>query len=236
MTGAKLSRSHRPISYYREDCHPKIYPEAMENFKHFFKDKAKISWEERLEGIKVNDPTRFVYIPPVAGRPVGLLPFGYIRPEERPIPKNSSEGGSESSSESESGNGSGTDTTSSSSSGSGSASVEYDTDSEVDDSDDEFTSSTINVQSHRSPTSSQQSGTIYNSSRENSFGFSSEYRVPRQTNANSQLGTIGQYNFQPSSQSHQTPNLSQSASFEINSQDEPCWDQLAEEMLAERGL
>ena len=37
------------------------------------------------QGIK--NPDLFVYTPPVPGRPVGLLPYGYKRPTVRPVPR-----------------------------------------------------------------------------------------------------------------------------------------------------
>jgi hypothetical protein len=82
MTGAKLSRSHRPVSYYREFCHPMDFPSAFFYFKHFFTKKTGINWDQRLESIKMPD-NFFVYTPPVLGRPVGILPDGYERPEYR---------------------------------------------------------------------------------------------------------------------------------------------------------
>lgn len=74
MTGAKLSRMHRPISYYREWCKPKPFPEAFHDFRHFFYDKTQIQWEDRLEGFR--RPNAFIYVPPVLGRPVGWVPLG----------------------------------------------------------------------------------------------------------------------------------------------------------------
>lgn len=104
----------------------------MKDFKQFFKDKTKITWDNRLEGIVIDDPKAFRYMPPVVGRPCGFLPFGYMRPEERSVTK--SEGEDSSGSGTGSGSGSGTETTTTASS---SESVEYDTDSEVDDTDEE---------------------------------------------------------------------------------------------------
>jgi hypothetical protein len=82
MTGAKLSRSHRPVTYYREYCHPMDFRHAFNWFCYFFAKKTGIDWDQRLEGIKMPD-NFFVYTPPVLGRPVGALPDGYKRPESR---------------------------------------------------------------------------------------------------------------------------------------------------------
>lgn len=81
MTGAKLSRQYRPTSFYRDVCRPKVFHEAFRDFKHFFQDKTQIAWDERLEGIKKDGA--FVYTPPILGRPVGVVPSGYVRPEWR---------------------------------------------------------------------------------------------------------------------------------------------------------
>lgn len=83
MVGAKLSRPHRPLSYYRETCRPKPFPEAFRDFKHFFHDKTHTHWDDRLEKIKRDGANAFTYTPPVLGRPVGALPTGYVRPEWR---------------------------------------------------------------------------------------------------------------------------------------------------------
>ncbi|RDW68403.1 hypothetical protein BP5796_09060 [Coleophoma crateriformis] len=82
MCGAMLSRPHRPNIYYREDCHPKYFHEAFADFKKFFERKTGVAWDDRLEGKKAGDD-KFVWTPPPLGRPVGLLPEGYIRPRYR---------------------------------------------------------------------------------------------------------------------------------------------------------
>lgn len=152
MFGAKLSRSHRPTSYYKEDCHVMEYHQAFKAFQKFFKEKTKVEWDLRCDikqihkelsekekemeresvkkGLLNGEKVRpFVWTPPPLGRPVGLLPLGYLRPEER-----------ESSSE-ESSSGSGTETNTSgagtSSSGGSGEDVVYDTNSEVESSDEE---------------------------------------------------------------------------------------------------
>jgi hypothetical protein len=124
------------------------YKTAFKHFQKFFKEKTKVEWDLRceikqihklekekekeeaarvkkglLEGEKVRP---FVWTPPPLGRPVGLLPWGYVRPEER-IPDTSSE---------DSSSGSGTESDGTSSSGSGDD-VVYDTNSEVESSDEE---------------------------------------------------------------------------------------------------
>ena len=84
-------------------------------FKKFFKERSGIDWDERLERIipkkiengKVVEHNFFKYLPPPQGRPTGLLPYGYVRPEDRVAVVNDSEDED--------------------------AEVGYDTDSEVDD-------------------------------------------------------------------------------------------------------
>jgi hypothetical protein len=110
MCGAKFTRTKRATSYYRDHCHPKDYIAAFADFKYIFKKKTGIEWDMRLEIITM-DETFFVYTPPVLGRPVGDLPDGYIRPEERDPEVEYSQNEEEN--------------------------VAYDTDSEVDDSDTE---------------------------------------------------------------------------------------------------
>lgn len=80
--------------------------------------------EVKMQGIESDERDRcFKYVPPVLGRPVGLLPAGYVRPEEREVDVQS---------DSDSGSGEGGT--------SGGEDVAYDTDSDVDDSDDGVTS------------------------------------------------------------------------------------------------
>ncbi|CZT47581.1 uncharacterized protein RSE6_08161 [Rhynchosporium secalis] len=94
MFGAKLSRSHRPITYYRQDCQPMTFADAFRCFQKFFKEKTGIDWDDRLERIiprriengKEIEFAFFKYLPPINGRPVGLLPYGYVRPEYRQAP------------------------------------------------------------------------------------------------------------------------------------------------------
>jgi hypothetical protein len=86
------------------------FPDAFRNFQKFFRARTGIGWDDRLEGIKLEDPMYFRYIPPILGRPVGSLPFGYVRPEFR-VQDDAEKDGD----------------------------VVYDTDSKVGDSDDEGT-------------------------------------------------------------------------------------------------
>lgn len=80
MVGAKLSRGPgRPISYWRDECHPKIFKDAFNDFKGFFFKKTGINWDDRCDGLP-HDPSNFFYIAPTLGRPVGLLPVGKSPP------------------------------------------------------------------------------------------------------------------------------------------------------------
>ncbi|KUJ15392.1 uncharacterized protein LY89DRAFT_111738 [Mollisia scopiformis] len=149
MCGAKLSRSNRPCTYYREACHAMEFRDAFKHFQHFFKTKTGVAWDDRLEK-RIPTPIganavlpgtgqlverNFIYAPPVRGRPVGLLPAGYIRPEDRVVPVetgDSTNSSSGSSSEEGSGSGSG-----SGSEGKSNEDVVYDTDSDIDSDDGE---------------------------------------------------------------------------------------------------
>src|SRR3978361_464293 len=93
MCGAKLHRTRRPLTYYREECHAKIFCEAFQNFKHFFKSKTGIHWDQRLDGLPA-DPEKFKYNAPTEGRPVGLLPFEWEPPkrEENEMTNDSDDG------------------------------------------------------------------------------------------------------------------------------------------------
>ncbi|PVH88646.1 hypothetical protein DL98DRAFT_477182 [Cadophora sp. DSE1049] len=122
MFGAKYSRSHRPLTFYRQDCRPMDFCTAFHCFKKFFKERSGIDWDDRLERIipkkiengKVVEHNFFKYLPPPQGRQTGLLPYGYVRPEDRVVEVGGGEGVAEADGD-----------------------VGYDTDSEVgDDGDD----------------------------------------------------------------------------------------------------
>jgi hypothetical protein len=86
MCGAKFARPHRPTVLYRDELRPKELHHAMQDFEKFFASKTGRRWDLRLEKVNLNSDN-FTYTPPVFGRPVGLLPVGYIRPEEREAKK-----------------------------------------------------------------------------------------------------------------------------------------------------
>jgi hypothetical protein len=73
MAGAKLTSPGRPASYWRTECHAKIFRDAYYDFMAFFKKITGIDWDNRLDNIPY-DPNKFKYMPPVLGRPVGSLP------------------------------------------------------------------------------------------------------------------------------------------------------------------
>jgi hypothetical protein len=92
MFGAKFSRQYRPTTLYRDQCHAMTFQEAFRHFKHFFKGKTGVEWDMRLEKEQYNiaqtvagTKQLFRYTPPVLGRKVGLLPWGYVRPELRKV-------------------------------------------------------------------------------------------------------------------------------------------------------
>jgi hypothetical protein len=59
------------------------FSEAFGHFQTFFKSRVGKNWDMRLEKVEGLPDDKFVYTPPVLGRPVGLLPKGYVRSEER---------------------------------------------------------------------------------------------------------------------------------------------------------
>ncbi|KAL3428225.1 hypothetical protein PVAG01_01734 [Phlyctema vagabunda] len=124
MCAAKFSRPSRENIWYELDPQtgrsviPTQFSVAWANFKFLFQNKTGVEWDDRLEGKWLED--KFVYAPPKLGRPVGALPYGYVRPEEREM------GGERERPVKQE------DVTDSS----GDAGLLYETDSEVDDSDD----------------------------------------------------------------------------------------------------
>lgn len=83
MCGAKFSRPHLAASWYNSKCFPMTFYEAFTIFKKFFLEKTGLEWDNRLEKAPRSDDTLFVYTPPILGRPIGLVPHGYVRPELR---------------------------------------------------------------------------------------------------------------------------------------------------------
>ncbi len=68
--------------FWRDRMVPKEFHNAYIDFKHFFRQTTGYEWDLRLEGLK-GPEDRFVYQRPRLGRPVGLLPGGYVKPEDR---------------------------------------------------------------------------------------------------------------------------------------------------------
>lgn len=131
MWGAKYSRSYRRLVLYKEECYPMLFSRAFQRFRTFFQEKTGIDWDRRLEKNPKTNPDHFVYTPPVVGWPIGLVPWGYIRPELREDEEPTS--GSETSAQED---------------------HEYDTDSEVEDEDDSSDDS-VTQGSHSAPAYSQ---------------------------------------------------------------------------------
>jgi hypothetical protein len=78
-------------SLFSKECRPMHFADAFSHFKAWFFDKTGIAWDDRLDGLPsistsiptlnrtpTSNPTsisdRFRYMPPSAGRPVGVLP------------------------------------------------------------------------------------------------------------------------------------------------------------------
>jgi hypothetical protein len=84
MAGAKLSQPGRAPTYWRVECHPKLFHAAFADFKNFFQTKTGIAWDDRLDGTpSIPDP--FKYSVPTLGRPLGSLIEGKKHPEQKKI-------------------------------------------------------------------------------------------------------------------------------------------------------
>lgn len=132
------------------------FRDAFKHFQHFFKDKTGLEWDMRLEKRPPNISTindkkngqvtperKFSWKPPVPGRPVGQLPLGYVRPEDR-----------EDANESGESSGSGSSRSGSESSESGvksSEDVVYDTDSDVESNEETSESDAEEAKGHLIP-------------------------------------------------------------------------------------
>jgi hypothetical protein len=88
-----------------------LFSQAFDIFRAFFQEKTGVPWDMRLEKRSKVSEELFTYTPPILGRPIGIVPWGYIRPELREPEESDSP---KSASEVE-------------------EAVEYDTDSEVDE-------------------------------------------------------------------------------------------------------
>jgi hypothetical protein len=82
MAGAKLSQTGRQPNYWRLECHPKGFADALKDFTTFFQKQTGIAWEDRVDGLPL-DPEKFKYDVPKLGRPIGLLPPGKQLPAEK---------------------------------------------------------------------------------------------------------------------------------------------------------
>lgn len=80
--GAKYNRGREKASFYREGCVIETYfDKAFLEFRNFFKNKTGIEWDQRCDGIIDDDATKFRYTLPEDGKPLGVLPPGYMRPK-----------------------------------------------------------------------------------------------------------------------------------------------------------
>ncbi|QSZ37615.1 hypothetical protein DSL72_008714 [Monilinia vaccinii-corymbosi] len=86
MAGAKLTTAYQSPSYIRDECHPKTFEEAFKDFKHIFKTKTGIEWDDRYEALPKNHPeSLFRYQRPTLGRPMGTLPSWRTAPSWRDV-------------------------------------------------------------------------------------------------------------------------------------------------------
>jgi hypothetical protein len=94
MVGAKLTSPGRPASYWRTECHPKLFNAAFRDFQNFFYRTTGIAWDDRCDGLP-HDENKFKYHAPMLGRPVGALPEGRKPPEfpEDEVVEGEDEGG-----------------------------------------------------------------------------------------------------------------------------------------------
>jgi hypothetical protein len=93
-----------------------LFSQAFDIFRAFFQEKTGVPWDFRLEKRSKISEELFTYTPPVLGRPIGIVPWGYIRPELREFDESDSPKSATDAEE---------------------EAVEYDTDSEVDEDEEQ---------------------------------------------------------------------------------------------------
>jgi hypothetical protein len=70
-----------PAVLYHDKDVGKGLQKAFEEFKSVFEDKTGIKWDQRLDKLK-QDEQQYVYMPLTDGKPVGVLPFGWKKPNQ----------------------------------------------------------------------------------------------------------------------------------------------------------
>ena len=81
VVAKKYKRAGLPAVLYHDKDVGKGLQKAFEEFKSIFEDKTGIKWDQRLGKLK-QDKQNYVYMPPTGGKPVGVLPFGWKKPNQ----------------------------------------------------------------------------------------------------------------------------------------------------------
>ncbi|KAI0903956.1 hypothetical protein F4823DRAFT_635023 [Ustulina deusta] len=68
-----FTKSHRKAVRFRIHDSPVGLNAALKKFESFFKKKANIVWDDRIDKVGTTSPRYFQYQPPTGGKPVGLI-------------------------------------------------------------------------------------------------------------------------------------------------------------------
>lgn len=82
MVGAKYNRPGAATTYIKEYMIPSAFDVAFRQFRKFFRIKTGVEWDCRLDGVGGGEEA-FVYVPPTKEQPRGVMPMGWVEPEER---------------------------------------------------------------------------------------------------------------------------------------------------------
>lgn len=81
--GARLNDGKKKAAFHRDGCLIQMhFDKAFEGFRDFYRKKTGVNWDERCDGIVIDDETKFRYSPPDDGKPVGMLPPGWMKAKE----------------------------------------------------------------------------------------------------------------------------------------------------------
>lgn len=81
MLGARFNRPGHATRFIKEFMVPTTFDVAFKQFKHFFKTKTGIEWDQRLDGVKSEKEDAFVYMPPSKDEPRGVMPLFWKEPQ-----------------------------------------------------------------------------------------------------------------------------------------------------------
>jgi hypothetical protein len=81
VVAKKHKRADLSAVLYHDKDVGKGFQKAFEEFRSIFEDKTGIKWDQRLDKLK-QDKQQYVYMPPTDGKPVGVLPFGWKKPNQ----------------------------------------------------------------------------------------------------------------------------------------------------------